>query len=126
MEDYKEKALEKIRQRAMDWHSDKAEDKEGDKVFSAPEAKSAEAELGLVLELKKIIQQSTIERKEVLLAALQAQENMLVEGRIPEKLPYLVKNILNKKEITDRVTDAAKRYRIAGESLYYLWGLEDG
>ena len=84
-----------------------------------------EAELGLVFELRKILQQSNVERKEVLLIALQNHEKVLLEGRISENLPYFVKNILSKRQIRDRAIDATKRHRVAGESLYYLWGLEN-
>ncbi|MEM0372703.1 MAG: hypothetical protein QXO69_02580 [archaeon] len=82
------------------------------------------AELSLISELKSIVSSSNLERKTVLLTALEDQEQKIRNGFEATRLPEIVRNLAKKPEVKDRVITATKKYRISGESLHYLWGLE--
>ena len=113
-------SVEKLKQRAMEWH----EKQTPSDTIENDEKNSGNAELNLISELKKIIVSSNIERKTVPLMALTDQEQRLERGIEATRLPEVVRNLTKKPEIKDRVITATKKYRVSGESLHYLWGLE--
>lgn len=126
-EEVKNKILEKWKQKAMKWHMGK-----GGKVKIPekaeefiPENKSIEVEMAFIKELKRIIVDSDIERKSILLNVLANQERNLEKGIEPGKLPDVIRNISRKEEISSEVIRLAKEYNIGGVNLCYLWGLEN-
>lgn len=126
-EDIKNKILEKWKQKAMEWHMSRGgsikipERSEG----FIPEDKSIEVEMAFIKELKKIIVDSKLERKSILLNVLANQERNLEKGVEPGKLPDVVRNIAKKEEISNKVIKLAKEYNIGGVNLCFLWGLEN-
>lgn len=126
-EEMKKKVLEKWKQKAMEWHISKGGSvkiPEKAKEF-IPEDKSIEVEMAFIKELKKIIVDSNLDRKSILLNVLANQERNLEKGIEPGKLPDVIKNIARKDEISSDVIRIAKEYNISGVNLCYLWGLEN-
>jgi len=123
-EDIKAKILEKWKNRAMDWHKKELAE-EGQIGVDATEEESVNQELALVRELKKIVLESNLDRKSVYLTALATPEHMLERGKTPPNLPEVVKGLLRKGELKDKVLDVTKKYKVGGKSYFYLWGLDD-
>ena len=123
-EEIKAKVLEKMKSGAMDWHKKKlSEETEGS--IDAGEEDSVKQELALVRELKKIIVDSSLDRKSVYLSALATPEHMLERGKTPPNLPEVVRSLLRKNELKGRVLEATKKYKVCGKSYFYLWGLDN-
>lgn len=123
-EDVKAKVLEKWRNRAMEWHKKElAEDNQI--TVDATEDESANQELAMVRELKKIVLDSGLDRKSIYLTALATPERLLERGKTPANLPDVVKGLLKKEELKGRVLEVMKKYKVGGKSYFYLWGLDD-
>jgi len=123
-EDIKAKVLEKWKSKAMDWHKKELAE-EGQIGIDATEDESANQELALVRELKRIVLESNLDRKSIYLTALATPEHMLERGRTPPNLPEVVRGLLKKEELKARVLEVMKKYKIGGKSYFYLWGLDD-
>jgi hypothetical protein len=125
-EDVKKRVLEKLKKGATDWHQkEMAEEMPNSLTIDATEEDSVKQELSLIRELKKVIVDSSLDRKSVYLSALASPEQMLERGRTPPNLPDVVRGLLKKDELKNSVLDITKKYRISGKSYYYLWGLDD-
>ena len=122
--DAKERALEKMKKGALDWHKKELAE-EWEISSDASEQDAITQELELVRELKKIIVESNLERKSVFLSALAIPEQMLERGKTSQNLPMVMRNLLRKEEIRGKVLEATKKYKVAGKSYYYMWGLDD-
>lgn len=125
MEEAKDKAIKRLKDSAMDWYKNQKENVEVQEKEYIPESESNNVELDFVRALKKLIMDSELDRKSVLLVALANQERSLERGIAPEKLPEVVRNISRKPEIKSKVISLSKYYRIGNSDLCYLWGLED-
>jgi len=123
-DEIKEKVLEKWKSKAMEWHK-KELAAEGEIVVDSSEEESTRQELALVRELKKIVLESSLDRKSIYLTALATPEQMLERGRTPQNLPEVVKGLLKKAELKSRVIEVTKKYKVGGKSYFYLWGLDD-
>ena len=123
-DEIKEKVLEKWKSKAMEWHK-KELAAEGEIVVDSSEEESTRQELALVRELKKIVLESSLDRKSIYLTALATPEQMLERGRTPQNLPEVVKSLLKKAELKSRVIEVTKKYKVGGKSYFYMWGLDD-
>jgi len=123
-DEIKEKVLEKWKSKAMEWHK-KELAAEGEIVVDSGEEESTRQELALVRELKKIVLESSLDRKSIYLTALATPEQMLERGRTPQNLPEVVKSLLKKAELKSRVIEVTKKYKVGGKSYFYMWGLDD-
>jgi len=126
-EEAKQRAIDKLRNRAVDWY-----EKQGDPTVEStgapgpavPESEAPKVELEFLMELMKLIGDSNLERKSVILQALSNQQLKLETGSPAEKLPELVKNLIRKDEVKFHVLTLAKKYKIGKQDLAYWWGLE--
>jgi hypothetical protein len=123
MDDAKARVLEKMRKDAMEWHKKNVSEESGG--MDAVEEDSTKQELALVRELKKEIVEMNLDRASVYLSALATPEHLLERGKTPPTLPSVVKSLLRKDELKDKVLELTKRYKVGGRSFYYLWGLDD-
>jgi len=123
-EDVKAKILEKWKNKAMDWHKKELAE-EGQIGVDATEEESVNQELALVRELKRIVLESSLDRKSVYLTALATPEHMLERKKTPPNLPDVVRGLLRKGELKDKVLEVTKKYKVGGKSYFYLWGLDD-
>ncbi len=123
-DEIKAKLLDKWKSRAMEWHK-KELAADGDIVLDSSEEDSTRQELALVRELKKIVLESSLDRKSIYLTALATPEQMLERGRTPQNLPEVVKGLLKKTELKSRVIEVTKKYKVGGKSYFYMWGLDD-
>jgi hypothetical protein len=123
-DEIKAKVLEKWKSKAMDWHKKELAE-EGQISVDATEDESANQELALVRELKRIVLESGLDRKSIYLTALATPEHMLERGRTPQNLPEVVRGLLKKEELKSRVIEVMKKYKVGGKSYFYLWGLDD-
>ena len=123
-DEIKARVLDKWKSKAMEWHK-KELAAEGEIVADSSEDDSTKQELVLVRELKKIVLDSGLDRKSVYLTALATPEQMLERGRTPQNLPEVVKGLLKKTELKNRVIEVTKKYKVGGKSYFYMWGLDD-
>jgi hypothetical protein len=122
-EEIKAKVLEKWKNKAMEWH--KKELAEEGLSIDASEDNSANQELTMVRELKRAVLESNLDRKSIYLTALATPEHMLERGKTPQNLPEVVRSLLRKSELKDKVLEITKKYKVNGKSYFYLWGLDD-
>jgi hypothetical protein len=123
-EDVKAKILEKWKNKAIEWHKKELAE-EGQIGVDATEEESVNQELALVRELKRIVLESSLDRKSVYLTALATPEHMLERKKTPPNLPDVVRGLLRKGELKDKVLEVTKKYKVGGKSYFYLWGLDD-
>jgi hypothetical protein len=123
-EDVKAKILEKWKNKAIEWHKKELAE-EGQIGVDATEEESVNQELALVRELKRIVLESNLDRKSVYLTALATPEHMLERKKTPPNLPDVVRGLLRKGELKDKVLEVTKKYKVGGKSYFYLWGLDD-
>ena len=57
--------------------------------------------------------------------ALATPEHMLERKKTPPNLPDVVRGLLRKGELKDKVLEVTKKYKVGGKSYFYLWGLDD-
>lgn len=126
-EKVKNKVLEKWKKKALEWHKSQGGNVKIPKEARefVPEERSCEIELEFVRELKKVIIDSDLDRKSILLNVLANQEKSLEKGITPGKLPEVVKNIARKPRIKEKIVELSKKYGVGGSNLYYLWGLDN-
>jgi len=123
-EDVKAKILEKWKNKAIEWHKKELAE-EGQIGVDATEEESVNQELALVRELKRIVLESSLDRKSVYLTALATPEHMLERKKTPPNLPDVVRGLLRKGELKSKVLEVTKKYKVGGKSYFYLWGLDD-
>jgi len=122
-EETKNKLIEKMKQKALEWQSS---EKKEPAVETFEETNQSSLELRLITELKKIIADSSLERKVIFLTVLNEQEKKITEDGESMKLPEVVRNLTRKEEIKSQVTELTKKYSLNGKTLCYLWGIENG
>jgi hypothetical protein len=123
-DEIKARVLDKWKSKAMEWHKKElAED--GEIALDSSEEDSTKQELALVRELKRIVLESSLDRKSIYLTALATPEQMLERGRTPQNLPEVVKGLLKKTELKSKVLEVTKKYKVGGKSYFYMWGLDD-
>ncbi len=129
MDDVKQRALDKMKGRAMNWYTDMKSREVAD--VDAPirrdisESENPEQELRMLRDIKKAVAESSIERKDIVLMTLHTLERQLEKGQSPQNFPIVVKNLGKKPEIAGEVSNITKRYMVGASSYYYMWGLGD-
>lgn len=115
--------LEKLKQDAMEWY-----EKKQPSIARATKKKqdnnsedSIKQELAIIKQLKKIIANSELERKAILLEAMSTAEYKLKKGKMPENLPSMVEQLTKKEDIKDQVINTLKQYKLNNIAYYDLW-----
>lgn len=129
MDDVKQRALDKMKGRAMNWYTDmksrEVVDADAPIRRDISESENSEQELRMLRDLKKAVAESGIERKDIVLMTLHTLERQLEKGQSPQNFPIVVKNLSKKPEIAGEVCNITKRYMVGSSSYYYMWGIGD-
>ena len=124
MNDIQRKLIERYKTHAVDWYQkNKPVEKESTKTQYEEEDTSKEIEL--IEKIEKIIRDSNLEdgRKSIFLGSLKSSKEHLLNGRIPERLPSIVRNLCTKEGIGGQIKQVCMMTKTAGQSYDYLWGI---
>lgn len=123
--DVKQKAIDKLRKSAMQWHESKIDKPVHNEIVIESDDKNTEQELLLITEIKQAVIDSKLDRKSVFLTGLAEQEAKIQRNVDATKLPEIIKNLAKKDEVKDKIREITKKYGLNGKTYHYLWGIEE-
>lgn len=135
-----DKIAEKYKKNALTWYQSKSSQPKYNvlniesKIPESEESKETEnkelntyaQEAMLVDDIKNAILESSIheDRKDIYMNVLEDVQEKIKNGDVPISLPDIVKNMIAKPELRDRIMECCGKYSIDGKTYTYLWGLK--